>query len=197
MFRPTTTTTILRRLLAAGLLLLTVPAFAAAPLDEAALWQALQTPGHALLMRHAEAPGLGDPPQFRIDDCGTQRNLSPEGRAQATTIGERLRAHGIGRARVHSSLWCRCLDTARLLGFGAVEPQPALNSFFADASTATSQTGALRALLREATQAGGPLPVFVTHQVNITALSGVFPEPGELIVLRVDGDQPVVLGRLR
>lgn len=196
MFRPTTTTTILLRLLAAGLLLIALPASAAAALDEAALWQALQTPGHAVLMRHAEAPGLGDPPDFRIDDCGTQRNLSPEGRAQATAIGERLRAHGIGRARVHSSLWCRCLDSARLLGFGAVEPEPALNSFFADASTATRQTEALRALLRNATQ-DGPLPIFVTHQVNITALTGVFPEAGELIVLRMDGEQPVVLGRLR
>lgn len=196
MFRPTTTTTTLLRLLAAGLLLIALPASAAATLDEAALWQALQTPGHAVLMRHAEAPGLGDPPDFRIDDCGTQRNLSPEGRAQATAIGERLRAHGIGRARVHSSLWCRCLDSARLLGFGAVEPEPALNSFFADASTATRQTEALRALLRNATQ-DGPLPIFVTHQVNITALTGVFPEAGELIVLRMDGEQPVVLGRLR
>lgn len=190
-------TTILRRLLAAGLLLLALPAFAADAPDEAALWQALQTPGHALLLRHAEAPGIGDPPDFRIDDCGTQRNLSPEGKAQASAIGEQLRAHGIGRARVHSSLWCRCLDTARLLGFGAVEPQPALNSFFADASTAASQTEALRALLREATQDGGPLPVFVTHQVNITALTGVVPDSGEMLVLRLDGDKPVVLGRLR
>lgn len=194
MLRPTTT--ILRRLLTAGLLLLALPAFAADAPDEAALWQALQTPGHALLLRHAEAPGIGDPPDFRIDDCGTQRKLSAEGKAQADAIGERLRAHGIVQARVHSSLWCRCLDTARLLGFGAVEPEPALNSFFADASTAAAQTEALRVRLREAVQ-DGPLPIFVTHQVNITALTSVVPDPGEMLVLRLDGDQPVVLGRLR
>lgn len=190
-------TNLLRHLLAAGLLLLALPASAAATPDEATLWQALLTPGHALLMRHAEAPGIGDPPDFRIDDCGTQRNLSSEGKAQASAIGERLRAHGIVQARVHSSLWCRCLDTARLLGFGAVEPEPALNSFFADASTAAAQTEALRVRLREATQNGGPLPIFVTHQVNITALTGVVPDSGEMLVLRLDGDQPVVLGRLR
>ena len=86
--------------------------------------------GNVLLLRHAIAPGFGDPAGFRIDDCSTQRNLSEAGRQQARAIGAWLRARGISRAKVYSSQWCRCLETARLLNLGPVTQLPALNSFF-------------------------------------------------------------------
>ncbi|ACR02494.1 MULTISPECIES: histidine phosphatase family protein [Thauera] len=184
------------RLLLACLGLLLPIAAACAETDEAALWAALRDGGHVALMRHAIAPGVGDPAGFRLDDCTTQRKLSAQGRAQARAIGERFRANGIATAAVFSSQWCRCLDTARELALGEVVAFPGLNSFFADRGEEARHTAAVRALIGE--RARSPLPlVLVTHQVNITALTGVFPASGEIIVLRVDGDTPSVAGRIR
>ena len=184
------------RLLLACLGLLLPIAAACAETDEAALWAALREGGHVALMRHAIAPGVGDPAGFRLDDCTTQRKLSAQGRAQARAIGERFRANGIATAAVFSSQWCRCLDTARELALGEVVAFPGLNSFFADRGEEARHTAAVRALIGE--RARSPLPlVLVTHQVNITALTGVFPASGEIIVLRVDGDTPSVAGRIR
>ncbi len=184
------------RFLLACLGLLLPIAAACAETDEAALWAALRDGGHVALMRHAIAPGVGDPAGFRLDDCTTQRKLSAQGRAQARAIGERFRANGITTAAVFSSQWCRCLDTARELALGEVVAFPGLNSFFADRGEEARHTAAVRALIGE--RARSPLPlVLVTHQVNITALTGVFPASGEIIVLRVDGDTPSVAGRIR
>lgn len=184
------------RFLLACLGLLLPIAAACAETDEAALWAALREGGHVALMRHAIAPGVGDPAGFRLDDCTTQRKLSAQGRAQARAIGERFRANGIATAAVFSSQWCRCLDTARELALGEAVAFPGLNSFFADRGEEARHTAAVRALIGE--RARSPLPlVLVTHQVNITALTGVFPASGEIIVLRVDGDTPSVAGRIR
>jgi phosphohistidine phosphatase SixA len=177
-------------------ILLALPAAAQAPADEAALWAALAGGGHAALMRHALAPGTGDPPGFRIEDCATQRNLSPEGRRQARALGERFRKHGATDLAVYSSLWCRCLETARLLDLGAVTPLPALNSFFRDSSPEAAQSAAVRRLIAEHA-AGDRSLVLVTHQVNITALTGVFPQPGEIVVVRPEGDGLRLVGRIR
>lgn len=183
------------RLLLACLGLLLPIAAACAETDEAALWAALRDGGHVALMRHAIAPGVGDPAGFRLDDCTTQRKLSAQGRAQARAIGERFRANGIGTAAVFSSQWCRCLDTARALALGEVTPFAGLNSFFAGRGDEARHTRAARALI--AGQASGPPPrVLVTHQVNITALAGVFPAAGEIIVMRVDGDALSLAGRI-
>jgi broad specificity phosphatase PhoE len=176
-------------------LLLVLPAAAQAPADEAVLWAALAGGDHAALMRHALAPGTGDPPGFRIDDCTTQRNLSPAGRRQASALGERFREHGATDVAVFSSLWCRCLETARLLELGEVTPLPALNSFFRDRSREAARSAALRRLIAE--HAGGRSLVLVTHQVNITALTGVFPNSGEIVVVRLEGDRLRVVGRIR
>ena len=147
-------------------------------------------------MRHAIAPGTGDPANFALRDCSTQRNLSAEGRAQAAAIGDRFRANGMDAARVVSSQWCRCLETAQLLGLGPVEELPALNSFFRRSERREPQTQALRDWL-----AGQDLEhplVLVTHQVNITALTGVYPASGQLVVLRrSDNGDISVVGSIR
>jgi broad specificity phosphatase PhoE len=145
-------------------------------------------------MRHAEAPGTGDPDGFRLDDCATQRNLSDQGRRQAKDAGTLFRGNGIARATVYSSQWCRCLDTAGGLDLGAVTPQPALNSFFDDAGRDLQQTDALRQLIRQRPP-GKPL-VMVTHQVNITALTGVYPRSGEIIVVRPENGRFSVMGKI-
>jgi len=137
--------------------------------------------GGVLLLRHAIAPGFGDPADFRIDDCSTQRNLSEAGRQQASAIGAWLRKRGIGRARVYSSQWCRCLETAELLGLGRVSPLPALNSFFERPADREPNLTALRAFLAAQPLQNEPL-VLVTHQVTVTALTGISPSSGEGVV---------------
>ncbi len=169
---------------------------AVAAADEAALWKSLQTPGHFALMRHAHAPGTGDPPNFRLGDCGTQRNLDDQGKAQARSIGERFRLHAIKQARIYSSQWCRCMETARALALGPVEELPVLNSFFSRADKRDEQDRALRRWL--AARADSGVTVLVTHQVNITALSGVYPASGEIVVIRRTADGKIeALGSIR
>ena len=157
-----------------------------APASETAAWDGLRSGGHLALIRHALAPGTGDPGAFALDDCGTQRNLSEEGRAQAARIGARFRAKGIEAARVLSSQWCRCLETAELLDLGPVEALSILNSFFQRRENEGRQTRALEAWAAEQ-NLDGPV-VLVTHQVNITALTGVFPTSGEMVVIRRSED---------
>ena len=152
--------------------------------DERDLWAGLRAGTHVALLRHALAPGTGDPASFTLGDCTTQRNLSEEGRAQARRIGARFRTNGIGSAAVFTSQWCRCRDTAALLGLGPVEDLPLLNSFFQNRGNREAQTNGLAAWLA-ARPPGAPL-VLVTHQVNITALTGVFPASGEMVILRRD-----------
>ncbi len=147
------------------------------------LWAKLRHPNHVALLRHALAPGTGDPPQFRLGNCTTQRNLNDQGREQAARIGARFRDHGLSRARVYSSQWCRCLETARLLDLGPVKELPVLNSFFRQYERRQAQTRDLREWLDK--QVMDEPVVLVTHQVNITALTGVYPSSGELVIIRV------------
>ena len=170
------------------------PAFSS---DTAApLWKALQSGNHIALLRHAIAPGTGDPHAFALGDCATQRNLSDEGRDQAEEIGGRFRKAGIDNARILSSQWCRCLETATLLKLGPVEELPALNSFFQRYERWASQTRMLLEWIAGQDLAQ-PL-VLVTHQVNITALTGIYPESGELVVVhRADTGELTVIGTLK
>ncbi len=171
--------------LVAFLLLCNAPAFSWAT-EEAALWTALRSGGHAALLRHALAPGTGDPSDFTLSACETQRNLSDAGRRQAARIGARFRANGIPSAQVLSSQWCRCLETAQLLGLGPVAELLALNSFFRRPGRRDGQTRALQDWL--AAQSLDRPVVLVTHQVNITALTGVYPASGELVIVRLADD---------
>ncbi len=153
--------------------------------------------GHVLMIRHATAPGTGDPEGFRLADCSTQRNLSDSGRDQARAIGSWLRARGILSARVYSSQWCRCMETAELLGLGGVTPLPALNSFFDRPANREPNLAKLRAFLVAQPPRGEPL-ILVTHQVTITAMTGIFPDSGEGVVLSLGGEgEPETVGRTR
>ena len=168
------------------------PDLAAAEPDRDA-WSSV-SPGRAVLLRHATAPGIGDPKGFRLGACATQRNLDATGRAEAKRIGEAFRAHGIRVETVLSSQWCRTHETAELAFPGLVKDEPAFNSFFDDVSNDPAQTAAARALL--AAWKGPGLLVVVTHQVNITALTGIFPNSGEGVVVAPDGDALKVVGRI-
>ena len=146
----------------------------------------LRQGGHVALIRHAYAPGGGDPANFRIGDCATQRNLNNEGRRQARRIGQLFRRNGVRAPVILTSQWCRCRDTARLIARAypdaEVRDLPVLNSFFQDRSKGPGQTRGLRRFVRRLSGAG--TAILVTHQVNITALTGVYPASGEIVVIR-------------
>ena len=142
-----------------------------------------------VLFRHAQTdPGIGDPPGFRMDRCSTQRNLSAEGRAQAERIGQWFKLRGLEPSAVKSSAWCRCKDTADL-AFGRHRVWPALNSFFGEYHTRDAQTAQLRAALKG--MPAGEFEVWVTHQVNMTTLTGEGMMVGEAVI--VDGQGKTVV----
>ena len=155
-------------------------------------WEALDTPGAFAIMRHALAPGTGDPANLTVGDCSTQRNLNQQGRDQATRIGQAFRDRGHSFDIVLTSQWCRCRDTAELLNLGPVQEVPAFNSFFQDFSTRESQTAEALSLLADRTNR----PFIVTHQVNIRALTGQTTRSGEVLIVRHAGDTLDVLGSI-
>jgi len=156
---------------------------------------ALKSGGGVLMIRHANAPGSGDPANFKIDDCATQRNLDERGRAQARAIGKFLRHHAIGTVRLYSSQWCRCLETARLMNLGTVQPLPALNSFFSRPDDRERRIDALKAFLAKQPRDGGTI-ILVTHYVTIAAMTGKGVSSGEGVVLQLKNGSPQVVGRL-
>lgn len=171
------------------------PAVTSAQKEET-LWSEFLEGQAVALLRHATAPGLGDPEGFRIEECSTQRNLSKEGRDQARRIGDFFRKKGVQQAAVYSSQWCRCLETARLLNVGKVNELPALNSFFQDSAPERKQTMEIRQFITSL-PAGRPV-IMVTHQVNITALTGIIPSSGEIVIFQLrQPRQANVLGRFK
>jgi phosphohistidine phosphatase SixA len=180
----------LAAMLAASLVFVTGPACAAGPLPLAEFAK----PGRVLLLRHAHAPGFGDPENFELRDCSSQRNLDATGRTQATELGRRLARAGVANARVYSSQWCRCLETARLLDLGPVEELAALNSFVGRPQDRDRNLGALRAFLTKLPTDGPPV-VLVTHHVTIGALTDRGAVSGGGVILALDGaGQPTMLG---
>jgi phosphohistidine phosphatase SixA len=163
----------------------------------ATLFTALMDGQHLLMIRHADAPGFSDPAGFRVSDCTTQRNLGERGQRQARALGAWLAKEGIVSARMLSSPWCRCMDTAILMDKGVVRAEPALGSFFRDMSQAGSQTVALRRLLATEMKASPWKPlVLVTHQVNISAYTGQSVGQGDVMLVRVAPDGSYVSHRM-
>ncbi|WP_218776777.1 histidine phosphatase family protein [Nostoc sp. T09] len=167
--------------------------------SEAQIWSRLrQGRGYVVIMRHALAPGIGDPPDFRLNDCSTQRNLSNEGRKQAIRIGKAFRSRKIQVSRVLSSQWCRCLETAKLMNLRKVEPFPTLNSFFSNYKTQSQQTAQLRQFILNNRNTPGVI-VMITHEINITTLtSDIYPKSGDSVVLRAKEQNKIeVVGQIK
>jgi hypothetical protein len=175
------------------LLSLAIPRVHAA--GEEALWDALRTPGHIAFIRHALAPGNGDPDNFTLGDCSTQRNLSEGGRRQARRTGDAFRANGIASAKVYSSQWCRCTETAELMKLGEVAPLPALNSIYRRSDRREPQLKALRQEIASM-ELKGPV-IMSTHHSIIVALVGASPRSGEIVVVkRTNGDELSLMGKI-
>jgi hypothetical protein len=161
----------------------------------------LREGGVVIALRHALAPGTFDPPEFRLGDCRTQRNLSEGGRAQARRIGEWFETRGLKPARVRSSPWCRCMDTAQIAfgpGGGRVEAWPALGSpRGATEATNAESLRALRDAVAAASRQRGRFEAWVTHMFVLSDLVGTGSSSGEGLVLRADARGAVlVLARL-
>ncbi len=163
---------------------------------------------YALLVRHALAPGTGDPAEFSVDDCSTQRNLNEEGRRQSGKIGQLLKQAGLGGLDIFTSQWCRCRETAVLLrgSFLAstevdedlipdVADLPVLNSFFRDYERREPRTEELHQwLVKRSESSAERLAVLVSHQVNITAISGVYPASGEIVIVKTTDGEIEIIG---
>ena len=137
--------------------------------------------GKVVFLRHALAPGNGDPNHFDLGSCATQRNLDEEGRLQATRIGERLRDRQIRFAAVYSSEWCRCRETAKLLNMGEVTQLRALNSFYEHHFSRDELLPALEEMLFDVESGDAPI-LMVTHFVTISAVTGKAVNSGDLVV---------------
>lgn len=155
------------------------------------IWDSLQgsnPKGYVLLMRHALAPGVGDPDNFSVNDCSTQRNLSPEGKQDARDIGAWLKRQKVKIYRVESSRWCRARDTAQLLNIGKVRSNRNLDSLFQHSDpNGHPQTAAIRKRIVDHREKRGLL-VFVGHYVNVMALTGVALDSGEGVLVRASAD---------
>lgn len=152
--------------------------------------------GVVVAFRHALAPGTFDPPQFRLGDCSTQRNLSEEGREQARRIGQWFTEQGLKPARVRSSPWCRCVDTANL-AFGSSQSWAALGSPRGySETTGQAHLTELRRELSAATRRAGQFEVWVTHMFVLSDLVQTNTSSGEALILRAGASgKPEVLAR--
>lgn len=153
--------------------------------DTDAAWAALAGDGAVAIIRHAKAPGPSpDPPGARLEDCATQRNLSPEGRAQAARLGALWRAKGARLGRVISSPWCRCIDTARLMGLGEPAIDHALYNLLARPPDRDAKVAAFAKLIRD--WRGPGTLVLVTHGISMRAVVGTERGEGGIVVVRPD-----------
>ncbi len=163
--------------------------------DEPRAWEALRQGQAVLMLRHALAPGTGDPANFELGDCSTQRNLNDTGREQARAWKPFLVEHGITEARIFSSQWCRCMETAKGMDLGEVTEWPSLNSFFRNREDGPARTRRTVALVND--MAAGEPVILVSHQVNITALAGIFPASNEGVIIALPlSESPRILARV-
>lgn len=182
---------VLLRWMACGLL---VAASAAAHADEA-LWALLGQGGQVVLIRHAvTTPGTGDPPGMKLEDCASQRNLSDEGRREAARLGAALKQRKVPVARVLSSPWCRCLETARIAFGRAPAVNAALGNLFGRPERSEAQVAEMKKLVAKAPRGGNLF--LVTHGSTTNALTGVSPGTAEMVILTPQPGGFKVAGRL-
>ena len=141
----------------------------------------LKKGGKLIFIRHAYAPGGGDPDNFDINDCNTQRNLNNSGKKQAKNIGNFFKENNIKIENVYSSEWCRCKETA-LIAFNKSENKNFLNSFFSSkfAKNKDLQMKNLRKFIKDFD--GDENLIFVTHYVVISELLNYRSSSGEIII---------------
>lgn len=153
------------------------------------IWDQLQgsnPKGYVLLIRHALAPGSGDPVNFKVNDCSTQRNLSEQGRVEAKEIGEWLARREVKIFRVESSRWCRAKETAQILNIGKVYLNKNLDSLLGESDLPNhKQTVNIKKRIVNHRNTSGLL-VFVGHFVNFQAAVGASLDSGEGVLVKAN-----------
>ena len=152
----------------------------------------LEEGGKLIFIRHAYAPGSGDPDNFNLNDCSTQRNLSKEGQRQAEYIGEFFRNNKVKIDKVLSSEWCRCKETAKI-AFKNFYTNSFLNSFYSSkfAKNKDKQVKALKEYIKKFKSDKNL--VLVTHYVLISEILNYGPSSGEIVVSNKNFN---IIGRL-
>ena len=151
-----------------------------ADLNKKLIYQ-LEEGGKLIFIRHAYAPGSGDPNNFNLNDCSTQRNLSKGGRKQAKSIGEFFRENKIKIDKVLSSEWCRCKETAKI-AFKDFSTNSFLNSFYSSKyeKNKNKQVKALNDYIKKFKS--NKNLILVTHYVLISEVLNYGPSSGEIVV---------------
>ena len=126
---------------------------------------------NVIFLRHALAPGYGDPAEFDVNFCKTQRNLNNVGQDQARSLGIKLKMLGVSFDEIYSSKWCRCIETANLVNLGDVIIFNGLNSFFENHYGREETLKQLMHKLKGLDKNNRVL--MVTHQVVISAITGI------------------------
>ena len=151
------------------------------------LSESLKKSDYVLLMRHALAPGVGDPAGYKLQDCKSQRNLDATGRAQAQKTGQWLKAQGVSNALVFTSAWCRCKETAENLAFGTPVLEASLNSFFDDMRQGPqSNVNLQKFMVSQLKSKGDKALILVTHHVNIAEFTGENVGSGDMVLAKVN-----------
>ena len=133
-----------------------------------------------IFLRHAIAPGFGDPEDFNLKDCETQRNLSKNGLRQSKLLGNFFKINNITFSKVFSSEWCRCKDTVKEMDIGEWNTFSGLNSFFQGFSQKNEVLDKLNKKLLS--NKNKTLVLMVTHQVVIYNITGISPPSGGIVL---------------
>ena len=143
-----------------------------------------------IFLRHALAPGNGDPPNFKVDDCSTQRNLDQAGIVQSKMIGNALKKLGIKFSKIYSSFWCRCKDTAMNMEVGEFKTHVGLNSFYEKHADRKLTLIKLNNLVNSFDKSGGPY-LLVTHYFNILAFTGLSTSSGGMVAFDLSSQESI------
>ncbi len=138
-----------------------------------------------IFLRHALAPGNGDPSNFDVNDCSTQRNLDQTGIVQSRMIGQNFKKLGIKFSKIYSSFWCRCKDTAINMEVGEFKTHMGLNSFYERHANKKTTLRKLNNLIKSLNRSNGPY-LLVTHYVNILAFTGLSTSSGGMVAYNLN-----------
>ena len=143
-----------------------------------------------IFLRHALAPGNGDPSNFNVNDCSTQRNLDQVGIDQSRMLGNTFKNLGIKFSKIYSSFWCRCKDTASNMKIGDFEAHEGLNSFYENHADKKLTLIKLNNLINSFDKSGGPY-LLVTHYVNILAFTGLSTSSGGMVAFDLNSQKSI------
>ena len=135
---------------------------------------------NVIFLRHAIAPGFGDPDNFEINNCDTQRNLDQAGKKQALKIGKYLKEQKIKFNEILTSEWCRCKETAIKMNIGKWKTFSGLNSFFQNHANKNKVLDQLNTKLNKLKK--NNLTLMISHQVVIFEITGIATKSGGLVL---------------